>query len=55
MREVPLMKAAQMLEREMNIHKITDKLQKIGTMTSFASKMTNKRILEAKKEQLRTT
>jgi hypothetical protein len=26
MREVPLMKAAQMLEREMNVRKITEKL-----------------------------
>lgn len=47
MREVPLMKAAQLLERENNMKRITEKLQKIGNMTSFASKAANKKMLEA--------
>lgn len=47
MREVPLMKATHLLERETNIRKITEKLMKIGTMTGFASKATNRKMLEA--------
>lgn len=57
MREVPLMKAAQLLERENNMKRITEKLQKIGTMTSFASKAANKKMLEAQamRDKLKTT
>lgn len=47
MREVPLMRATQLLERENNVRKITDKLMKIGTMTGFASKATNRKMIEA--------
>lgn len=56
MREVPLMKATQMLERETNVKKITEKLHKIGATVNFANKATRKAI-EAKaiKEQLKTT
>ena len=41
----------------MNVRKITDKLNKIGTMTSFTSKMANRRILEAQnqKDQIKPT
>jgi hypothetical protein len=37
--------------------KITEKLQKIGTMTSFASKAANKKMLEAQamRDLLKTT
>lgn len=45
MREVPLMKATYMLERENNIRKIQDKLSKIGPISGFASKQANKKML----------
>jgi len=45
MREVPLMKAAQYLERSKNINKITEKLQKVTPSHSFASKQTTKKML----------
>ena len=45
MREVPLMKATYMLERENNMRRIQDKLSKIGPLTGFASKQGNKKML----------
>lgn len=40
MREVPLMKASQILERENNMKKISEKIAKIGPLSGFASKQT---------------
>jgi hypothetical protein len=47
MREVPLMKAAQYLERSKNINKIQERLQKVTPSHSFASKQTTKKMLQA--------
>ena len=47
MREVPFMKASEVLERNNNLAKIHDQIRKLAPRQVFASKMHNRRIQDA--------